>query len=152
VLSVSALKADLAYTASEAGLAAQLRAIRLAKEVGVKLFVTCEYTLEFSSVPTSPHVEGSTPSVADMTAETYPLVKLRREAVDIAKEVGLPTLQVHLGELGARISRAMEFSSRGGIAEEVGQGSCPRTSSSMSTGTRTLTRRLRTGGTSKTAR
>lgn len=89
-----------AYTASQAGLLAQLGAIRKAAELGIKLFVTCEYTLDFDEqdIKTSPYVPGKVLTQEDLDQERYPLVKLRREAVDLANELGLPVLQVHLGE------------------------------------------------------
>jgi len=92
-----------AYTASQAGLLAQLGAIRKAHAAGVKLFVTCEYTLEFdeADIPTTPYASGGGKALteADLAGDAYPLVKLRREAVQLAEELGLPVLQVHLGEL-----------------------------------------------------
>ena len=87
-----------AYTASQAGLIGQLKHIRLAAEAGVKLFIPCEYTLEFDSYKTSPHVPGKELSVEDMSDETYPLVKLRREAVELCKELGMACLRVVTGE------------------------------------------------------
>lgn len=101
------IDADIAaYTASQAGLLAQLNAIRKAAKAGIKLFVTCEYTLEFdeTDIPTSPYSSagGKVLTEADLEGETYPLVKLRREAVQLAEELGLPVLQVHLGECSLR--------------------------------------------------
>ena len=88
----------VAYTASQAGLFGQLKAIRLAKEAGVKLFVPCEYTLEFDDIETSPHVPGKELKPEDMENERYPLVKLRREAIDLCDELGLPCLRVVTGK------------------------------------------------------
>lgn len=88
---------NTAYTASQAGLVSQLKAIRLAAGAGVKLFVPCEYSLEFDDIETSPHEKGKTLTVEDMANEEYPLVKLRREAVDLCKELGMPCLRVITG-------------------------------------------------------
>ena len=69
----------------------------MAAEAGVKLFIPCEYTLEFAECETSPHEKGKIPTVEDMAKEAYPLVKLRREAVALCKDLGMPCLQVHTG-------------------------------------------------------
>ena len=95
--SAASVDIALAYTASQAGLASQLKHIRTAAEAGVKLFIPCEYTLEFADCETSPHVEGKTLNVEDMATEAFPLVKLRREAVALCNDLGMPCLQVHTG-------------------------------------------------------
>jgi hypothetical protein len=67
----------LCYTASKAGLEAQMtRILEIAAEAGVKLFVPCENSLEFASDP------------------PVKLISLRREFFERAKELGVPTLRV----------------------------------------------------------
>jgi hypothetical protein len=85
--------------ASENGATQQLKAIRIAKKVGVKLFVPCDYSLEFSDIAktVTPHVDGKVLAVKDHEHETYPLIRLREEAEWTCKEVGLPCLRVFLG-------------------------------------------------------
>lgn len=77
----------------------QLKHIRTAAEAGVKLFIPCEYSLEFDGIETSPHEKGKTITVDDRATESYPLVKLRREAVELFEELGMPCLRVVTGEV-----------------------------------------------------
>ena len=91
------MQCDTEHTASQADLTSQLKSIRTAAEVGVKLFVPCKYTLESDNIETAEPEKGKTLTLDDMTDQTYPLVKLRREAVELCKELDLPCLRVITG-------------------------------------------------------
>ena len=49
----------------------QLNHIRRAKEAGVKLFIPCDYALEFASQETSAHDKGKVYTNEDMESERY---------------------------------------------------------------------------------
>lgn len=67
----------LCYTASKAGLEAQMtKILDIAVEAGVKLFIPCENSLEFESDP------------------PVKLIELRRQFFERAAELKMPTLRV----------------------------------------------------------
>lgn len=76
----------LCYIASHAGLQAQLDIIKAAAELGCKLFVTCEFGLDWDKI-----------SAADARVGKQPLVALRKESIELIEKLGMSHLKVLAG-------------------------------------------------------
>lgn len=76
----------LCYIASHAGLQSQLKLIEKAAEAGCKLFVTCEFGLDWDKI-----------TAANPDVGKQPLIALRKEAIELIEKLGMRHLKVLAG-------------------------------------------------------